>query len=92
MIHVLVLQQFGCADANILQSTHFTTERPKKKKKEKTELKFHLTIGGDFSRGEGDVYVPIEAASNYTTGGLKYHYLATSCSLTEVPSRPSSGS
>ena len=38
------------------------------------ELKFHLTIGGDFSRGEGDVYVPIEAASNYTTGGLKYHY------------------
>ncbi len=38
------------------------------------ELKLHATIGLDAAQGEGTVYVPETAASNYTTGGLDYAY------------------
>ena len=38
------------------------------------ELLFHATLGGDYADGEGDVYIPAEAATSYTTGGRDYHY------------------
>lgn len=38
------------------------------------ELKFHATLGYDFAEGYGDMYIPAEAASNYTTAGLDYRY------------------
>lgn len=38
------------------------------------ELRAHVSLGYDFSHGEGDVYVPAEAYSYYTSGGRDYHY------------------
>lgn len=37
-------------------------------------LRMHATAGYDWSRGEGDIYVPKEAMSYYTTGGRDYSY------------------
>ena len=34
------------------------------------DLKLHATIGYDYAQGKGSVYVPAEAAQNYTTSGL----------------------
>lgn len=38
------------------------------------ELKFHMTLGYDIAEGYGDIYVPAEAAQNYSTGGQDYRY------------------
>lgn len=38
------------------------------------ELKFHSTLGYDYAKGEGDIYVPAEAAQYETSGGRDYHY------------------
>ncbi len=38
------------------------------------ELRAHVSLGYDYSHGEGDVYVPVEAYSYYTSGGRDYHY------------------
>lgn len=38
------------------------------------ELSAHATLGGDFAKGDGKVYIPAEAASYYTTGGRDYQY------------------
>nr|WP_183308892.1 TonB-dependent receptor [Dysgonomonas hofstadii] len=38
------------------------------------DLRFHLTLGYDYAEGKGTVYIPAEAASNYTTGGENYAY------------------
>lgn len=38
------------------------------------ELKFHATLGLDYAKGAGDIYVPEEAAKYYTTGGRDYTY------------------
>ena len=38
------------------------------------ELKIHATLGYDYAQGKGSVYVPAEAAQNYTTSGLDYTY------------------
>ncbi|NDV58251.1 TonB-dependent receptor [Bacteroides sp. 519] len=38
------------------------------------ELKFHATLGYDYAKGKGSVYVPAEAAQNYTTKGRDYNY------------------
>ena len=38
------------------------------------ELRAHVSLGYDYSHGEGDVYVPAEAYSYYTSGGRDYHY------------------
>ena len=38
------------------------------------DLKLHATIGYDYAQGKGSVYVPAEAAQNYTTSGLDYSY------------------
>ncbi len=38
------------------------------------DMKLHATMGTDISEGKGTVYVPLEAASNYSTYGLDYGY------------------
>lgn len=38
------------------------------------ELRAHVSLGYDYSHGEGDVYVPTEAYSYFTSGGRDYHY------------------
>lgn len=38
------------------------------------ELHAHLTLGYDYSKGEGDIYVPREAYQYYNTGGRNYNY------------------
>lgn len=38
------------------------------------ELRAHVSLGYDYSHGEGDVYVPAEAYSYFTSGGRDYHY------------------
>jgi len=38
------------------------------------ELKYHLTLGYDYAEGKGSVYVPAEAAENYTISGRDYDY------------------
>jgi iron complex outermembrane receptor protein len=38
------------------------------------ELKFHITAGSDYAKGQGHIYVPAEAAQYYTTGGRDYEY------------------
>ena len=38
------------------------------------DLRFHITLGGDYASGEGKVYIPAEAAANYTTNGRDYKY------------------
>lgn len=38
------------------------------------ELRFHSTLGYDYAKGEGDIYVPAEAAQYETSGGRDYHY------------------
>lgn len=38
------------------------------------ELRVHVSLGYDYSHGEGDVYVPAEAYSYFTSGGRDYHY------------------
>ena len=38
------------------------------------ELRAHMSLGYDYSHGEGDVYVPAEAYSYFTSGGRDYHY------------------
>ena len=38
------------------------------------DLKLHATLGYDYAQGKGSVYVPTEAAQNYTTSGLDYSY------------------
>lgn len=38
------------------------------------ELRFHTTLGYDYAKGEGDIYVPAEAAQYETSGGRDYHY------------------
>ncbi len=37
-------------------------------------LKLHATAGYDWSKGQGHVYVPREAYSNYSTSGRDYNY------------------
>ncbi len=38
------------------------------------DLRFHATLGYDYAEGEGDIYVPEEAAEYYTTSGRDYSY------------------
>ena len=38
------------------------------------ELKFHATLGYDYAKGKGHIYVPAEAAQYETTGGRDYDY------------------
>ena len=38
------------------------------------ELRAHVSLGYDYSHGEGDVYVPANAYSYFTSGGRDYHY------------------
>ena len=38
------------------------------------DLRAHLTLGYDYAQGEGKVFVPAEAAYNYTSGGRDYTY------------------
>ncbi len=38
------------------------------------ELKFHATLGYDYAKGQGEIYVPAEAAQYETTGGRDYAY------------------
>lgn len=38
------------------------------------DLKLHATVGMDYAEGKGTVFVPQEAAMNYTTHGLDYTY------------------
>jgi len=38
------------------------------------ELKFHATLGYDYARGKGEIYVPATAAQYYLTGGRYYGY------------------
>lgn len=38
------------------------------------ELKFHATLGYDYAKGKGYVYIPAEAAMNATTKGRDYEY------------------
>lgn len=38
------------------------------------ELKFHVTAGYDYAKGQGDIYVPAEATQYYTTSGRDYSY------------------
>ena len=38
------------------------------------DLKLHATVGYDYSRGKGTVYVPAEAYSGYSSGGSDYSY------------------
>jgi len=38
------------------------------------ELKLHATLGYDFASGEGNIYVPAEAAQFYMTDGRDYTY------------------
>lgn len=38
------------------------------------DLKFHATLGYDYAKGQGEIYVPAEAAQFATTGGRNYDY------------------
>ncbi len=38
------------------------------------ELRFHATLGYDYSKGQGDIYVPAYAYQYYNTGGRNYSY------------------
>lgn len=38
------------------------------------ELKFHTTLGYDYAKGKGSIFVPDYAYSNYSTKGLDYEY------------------
>lgn len=38
------------------------------------ELRAHVTLGYDYAKGEGEVYVPAEAAYSYSSGGRDYRY------------------
>ena len=38
------------------------------------ELKFHLTLGYDYAKGKGSVYVPKESYSGYSYNGSDYEY------------------
>lgn len=38
------------------------------------ELKYHLTLGYDYAKGKGSIYVPAEAAEYFTTDGKDYTY------------------
>ena len=38
------------------------------------ELKFHATLGYDYAKGQGRIYVPAEAAQYQTTSGRDYKY------------------
>ncbi|MCQ7582437.1 TonB-dependent receptor, partial [Salmonella enterica] len=38
------------------------------------ELKVHLTLGYDYAKGEGTVYVPAESFSGFSNGGSDYKY------------------
>lgn len=38
------------------------------------DLKFHATLGYDYGKGKGQVYVPAEAMQYFTTGGRDYQY------------------
>ncbi|WP_294502120.1 TonB-dependent receptor [uncultured Bacteroides sp.] len=38
------------------------------------ELKFHATLGYDYAKGQGKIYVPAEAAQYATTNGRDYKY------------------
>lgn len=38
------------------------------------ELRAHVSLGYDYSHGQGDVYVPASAYSYFTSGGRDYHY------------------
>lgn len=38
------------------------------------ELKAHVTLGYDYAKGQGSIYVPAEAAQYMTTGGRDYTY------------------
>ncbi|MDO4164751.1 MAG: TonB-dependent receptor [Bacteroides sp.] len=38
------------------------------------ELKFHATLGYDYAKGQGHIYVPAEAAQYETTHGRDYEY------------------
>lgn len=38
------------------------------------DLKFHATLGYDYAKGKGQVYVPAEAMQYFTTNGRDYQY------------------
>lgn len=38
------------------------------------DLKFHATLGYDYAKGKGEIYVPEEAILYYTTKGRNYQY------------------
>jgi iron complex outermembrane receptor protein len=38
------------------------------------DLKFHATVGYDYAKGKGNIYVPAEATQFYTTFGRDYNY------------------
>jgi iron complex outermembrane receptor protein len=38
------------------------------------DMKLHATVGTDLAEGKGTIYVPLTAASNYSTYGLDYAY------------------
>lgn len=38
------------------------------------ELKFHATLGYDYAKGKGEIYIPAEAAEYYDTSGRDYTY------------------
>jgi iron complex outermembrane receptor protein len=38
------------------------------------DLRFKATLGYDYAKGEGNIYVPAEATQYYTTGGRDYQY------------------
>ena len=38
------------------------------------DLRFHATLGYDYAQGQGLIYIPAEAAQNFTSGGRDYTY------------------
>lgn len=38
------------------------------------DLKFHATVGYDYAKGEGKIFVPADATQYYTTSGRDYSY------------------
>jgi iron complex outermembrane receptor protein len=38
------------------------------------DLRFHTTLGYDYAQGQGRIYIPAEAAQNFTSGGRDYTY------------------
>ncbi len=38
------------------------------------DLKFHTTLGYDYAKGEGEIFVPVQATQFYLSGGRDYKY------------------